>query len=577
MRRQGVYCHERSKRLDFTSALKSSKPMTVLTAEAMPTTDQMQFWASQFDDAERYVATSDHEDIALANLRLLTEVEHFLADIDEYGDVDGRVFDSVVMNRRTAISEIAMPYAVTTTEHEVVYRNHESGRRERVIMWLGRTALEVADSGYQFHFSEAAHQRVGIEKAEARYAQENLRPGVAQVFISPRMSAKDAPREIAKAEHLYSDDSLRVSTAIVNEAGEVTGRRLQSLLVRDIPLASWVAMLKDPRNIFGKAFDLRDEESATSIMELFSQMDLPEDALPHGPVTLIEAVLPYITDEAAKRTVEQQLSRFLGDQEFYAREAEQAGQEWATFDLELARSLQDGWATGAVREFIMQNGDAWSDESLGVINAHWLSGDDYAMSTELAALLARGMQKMIGDQLSVVTDNDMAIQAVSSEDRKAIKEKHRLLSRARARGADDGHIRNLLRQMSGLMHRQSIRSGGGCSGDAETAFGASGQDAGVGELRNPFKSLASDEDSHGSRWFECPKGHLNYRREANILEKHCRECGVNVGCAPKESGAKKFSQERLTWKSLFRIGEIRQKKRAKVAPEIGKQAVQSIP
>ena len=121
-------------------------------------------------------------------------------------------------------------------------------------------------------------------------AQEQLKPKVAQVFISPKMSEQDATAEVAQAEHLYDDDSLRVTYAVTNSKGEVVARRLESLLVRDVPLEAWVSMLKDPNNIFGRAFAMENEMSALTIMELFSQMELPETAVPEGPVTLVAAV-----------------------------------------------------------------------------------------------------------------------------------------------------------------------------------------------------------------------------------------------------------------------------------------------
>lgn len=55
-----------------------------------------------------------------------------------------------------------------------------------------------------------------------------------------------------------------------------------------------------------------------------------------------------------------------------------------------------------------------------------------------------------------------------------------------------------------------------------------------------------DEDNLGSRWFTCPKGHLNYRRVANVKEKNCRTCQVDISCeAPKT--AKQKTNEPLTW------------------------------
>lgn len=447
-------------------------------------------------------AVVHYHDPELATRRLLTEAEHFIKHMDVFGNVPENVFNAVVQNRMTAVAEIAMPYAVTETEHEVIDRASESGRRERVIMWLGKTALEVAASGYKYHFSQAAHTRVAVEESEAIYAQETLRPGIVQVLISPKMTTHDAPKEVAKAEHLYADDAIRVSTATTNENGKVIGRKLSSLLVRDIPFMAWVKMLKDPGSIFGKVFDLRDELSAVSVMELFSQMDLPEHLLPEGPVTLVEAVLPYVDDELAQQKIKRQLKRFRGDQKMYAHESKVAGREWAKFDLELARSIQEERATEPLRFFIMQNAHVWNDKSLEVITRHALGDTQYHMTHEFAALLAQAKQKLMGDEISVVSQNDKAIANVSMAAAQEIRQVHAELLVAQTANADPAYIYSLQQRQYRLLHQQDIQSGGGCAGTAVNAFKRgnstdSGQqfETGVGENDNPFESNAEDKSS----------------------------------------------------------------------------------
>ena len=470
-------------------------------------------------------AAKGYDNPELAELRLLTEAEHFLAYMDETGNVPQHVFEAVVQNRRTAVQEIAMPYAVTGTEHEVIEQKNEAGRRERVIMWLGRTALDVASSGYTFHFSEAAHKRIPVEEAEATYVQENLRPGVAQVMISPKMTRHDASEKLAKAEHLHNDDAIRTSTAITDEQGAVVGRRLQSLLVRHIPFEAWVKLLQDPGNIFGKVFELRDEHSAVSVMELFSQMELSEDQLPEGPVTLVESVLPYIDDELVRQKVKRQLKRFRGDQEFYAQKAEAAGREWAQFDLEMARSLRQGRATDDIRLFILGNSSAWNDESLATIEACELGDTQYGMTRELAALMARAKQKLVGDELSVVTDNDLATENVSSKALLEIKAAHQEIVEAKQMGANSGYIRMLEHRQQQLLHRQTIRSGGGCAGSSEGAFGNGQEQLGVGEADSPFKSAAEGKSSWQWKQGVCQVKSCPSPKPTEVGPCHvCRRC-----------------------------------------------------
>ncbi len=50
--------------------------------------------------------------------------------------------------------------------------------------------------------------------------------------------------------------------------------------------------------------------------------------------------------------------------------------------------------------------------------------------------------------------------------------------------------------------------------------------------RSTKNETTDDHDSLGSRYFPCPKGHINYRRIANVPETKCRVCGIGVGCEP---------------------------------------------
>ncbi len=480
----------------------------------------------------------------LAERRLLTEASHFLNHMDEHGNVPESVFRDVAQNRATGSCEAAMPDAVTTTQHEVVYRI-ENGQRRRVIMWLGYTATQMAARGRLFHFSPPAFERVDIEEAAAGFIEENLRPGVAQPLISPALSVADARLALARAEHLGDDDSLQVSTAVTDLHGEVVGRKFQSLLVRDIPFDAWTTMLRDPANIFGTAFSLRDEQHATSVMELFSQMELSTDALPEGPVSLVAAVLPYIQDQAAARSVREQLQRFRERQAFYAAQAERAGHDWALFDLELARSLQTGAATEPILSFLLQNAGHWNEEAFNTIRNHAAAEGGFAMTTAFAALLARAKQKLVGDELAVLTDNAAATHKVTDVTRAQIKANRDAIEAAQRRGADPQFIYQLEQQQYGLLHGQQIDSGAGCLGAVSSAFGDGSKplpERGVGESHSPFVL----SDRKGSRDFTCARGHANFRRVANVTEDYCQVCFIDVSCRPPRPA-------KLTWEEAFGI------------------------
>lgn len=444
----------------------------------------------------------------LAEARLLTDVDNLLVQLNLHGALNGRVLEDDIQNKATALCEAAIPAAVTTTQHKVERRLDESGRSERVITWLGKTAVELAEGGREFHFSESANRRVDIEVKEAMHAQKILRAGTAQVFISPKMSAKDAPRNVAKAEHLHEDDSLRVSFAVTDSEGRVVGRKMRSLLVRDIPLNAWVAMLKDEANIFGQTFSLDDEESALSVMELFDQLDLGEEKLPEGPVTLVEAVLPYIDDAVAKESVRHQLEAFRGDQSFYADQARRRAEEWSAFDVELARSLESGKATYEAVRRIASFQHEWNEEALGVIRRHDMGNAKYRMTRELAAVLERSIRRELEGRVATVTGNERALAGVSAADQANIIRQDAEVCALRANGAPPELVQRAQMNLARLVVSKPIRTGGGCAGSTANIFGSEDSELllpgseyqnGVGEMTSPHKE-SSGEDKSNWKW-----------------------------------------------------------------------------
>lgn len=436
----------------------------------------------------------------LAEARLLTDVDNLLVQYRVHGKISQAALDDDIQNKATALCETSMPAAVTTTEHRVEYRRDETGRRQRVISWLGKTAIELAEAGREYYFSPAALKRVDIERQEAADAQENLTAGTAKVFISPKMSHADAPAAIAKAEHLYDYDSLRVSYAVTDERGEIVGRKMQSLLVRDISLNSWIAMLEDEGNIFGRSFDIENRESALSIMKLFGQLDIPEAALPEGPVTLVEAVLPYIENAATRKSVQHQLDAFRGDQSFYAEQAEKKAKEWSVFDVELAKSLETEEASFAIRRHIISLQHEWNEESLEIIERHAEGDAGYKMTRELAALLERSKRKELEGKIAVITGNEEAVAGVSEADRQEIIRQDAEIESMIARGMSAEQIQAAQMSLARRVIVQNIQTGGGCSGSVRNAFGRVGENEseamlepdaelmrGVGENDNPYE------------------------------------------------------------------------------------------
>lgn len=424
-------------------------------------------------------ATGEERGESLDQSRLLTEVDHLMRGRLPDGSIDPAVLRDVSVNLYTAVHEIAMPYAVTTTEH-VAEEIVTEGRRRRIFRWLGKSAVEVATSGYSYHFSPEAYRRVDLEVAEARRNQEQASPDTVQVFISPKMSVYDAPIDVAKREHFYCDDAIRTSRIITDEQGNVTGRQLQSLLVRDVPLEAWVAMLEDPNNIFGKAIPVAEKRSALSVMELFEHLDVPASALPEGVVTLVDAVRPYISSAEARASVADQLQRFRGDQDMYRTQAQQTAERWLQFEIELARSLHSGQATRAIAGFVASLQHQWSADKLQLLQRHDTGDGGYRMTRELAACLEKAQQNVLNGEAAIATGNDKVLEQMSYRDRRRIQERMDFIGILQASGASMQQIDLQRAELRRDIARQNIAVGGGCPGKNADNFGGDDSDPRIG-------------------------------------------------------------------------------------------------
>jgi hypothetical protein len=400
----------------------------------------------------------------LEQKRLLTEVDHLLAQRigpNQFGDTKDNL-----QNYATSMEEQAMPFRVSHTEHNIEFNPRLN---KKTVMWLGKTAIQVAESGYDFHEHESVFPRIEIEKDEARLASTQDDDGRARVFVSPRMSQKDAPLEIARKEHLGDDDAIRVSWVKTLLDGSQK-RVLQSLLVRDIPLSAWVAMFEDSQNIFGRSMRVEDPESALSIMKLHDQLEIDMSKLTNGPVTLIEAVVPYIDDIVTRNKVIEQSKKYYGDQDQMRQEAESKAKEWLAFDKELAESLVQGEATSRIKSFVYSLQHNWSDFDLAMLRRHY-SDDGYKMTRELAAMLESAQQKLLAGRAALTTNKEHVLRKLGGDlyELQRLQKTERLISQAWFDGID--HNRLLATHNRELASRNVDGGGGGCAGSSSTEFG----------------------------------------------------------------------------------------------------------
>lgn len=415
--------------------------------------------------------------------RFLTEVDHLNANRLPDGSHSKWVLDEQFKNIVSATKEAAMPYAVTRTEHdyEETGEYDERGRPVGTFMWLGKTAVENAMSGRRYHWHPAALERVEIEVDEARDSA-NLEPGVTSIFISPRMTEVDAPLEVAKNEHLAKDDAVRTSEVMVDQHGSVQSRAMESLLFRDIPLKAWVGLLNDPDNeLFGRSIGVKDNGSATAVMEVHQELKVDSEKLPNGVISVVEAVVPYIEDPEARASAEAQLERFYESQEDMHDKAVNVAKRWQDFEVDLADSLHDERATPAISSFIEGMLPRWSDEDLSVILEHELYNGEYTMSRELAAILEKAKQNLLWTRAAVITENEHVLNQLDAETAERLHREEMFVQQVAASGSYSD-VRDLDAQLDRLIASRNVGVGGGCPGESETNFkedGSSGDSAGA--------------------------------------------------------------------------------------------------
>jgi hypothetical protein len=286
------------------------------------------------------------------------------------------------------------------------------------------------------------------------------------------MSAKDAPYEVAKQEHLADDDMIRIHMVDIGADGQPKGKYMQSLLVRAIPLTAWVRMLRDPQNIFKKAVWIDDEESALSVMKVHKQLEVPEAVLPEGVISLVEAVLPYL-DTQARAAVEQQLHLFRTNQGGLHDKAMNIANRWLSFETALADSLYTGYATEEVEGFIRDLAFQWNGEMAAEIMENTDSYGRINMNRSLAAKLEISRQNTLWVSAAVITKNERVLKQLAPDIAQQIYVNEMFLQTMIAGGASARDMQQVESQNSKAIATQNVEAGGGCPGSGKGLFGSS--------------------------------------------------------------------------------------------------------
>ncbi len=395
--------------------------------------------------------------------RVLTEVNNL--NTNRLGNVfSDNALRDVYQNLYTAIQEASMPYAVTETRHEY-HEDNETGNK--TFMWLGKTAVQNAMSGYRFHNHPEAIKRVDIEVDEAKSFTDNIDIGLAKVFISPRMTRVDASLTEAISEHLAEDDSVRVSYLETDDAGNIRNRVMNSLLVKNVPYEAWISMLRDPGNIFGKSIELSSTGSALDIMKIHRQLEIPVEKVPNGPIDILNAVIPYIRDPELNGRLQKEAKKYYQDQEKMSEVAKIKAQEWLEFEVELANSLHNNKASFEIERFILSLQDYWGEEDLATIESCYDPGGGYFVSKELAIVIEKAKQNLLWSGAAAQVNNGEVHKQVDQNILTQIIQNEELITAARLNGME---YQTLEAQNNRLIASQNLKVGSGCPGKSEARF-----------------------------------------------------------------------------------------------------------
>lgn len=394
--------------------------------------------------------------------RCLADIDNLIRSRQAAGGYPQEALEATHLNLVTGVKEAAMPFAISSPLHKYEGDN---------FYWDGRTPVELAESGLSYHQDPAALQRVQVEIGEAEDLQRTLRPGFLKIFFSPRMSRIDASYEVAQQEHLADEDMVRVHELVADETGAIQGKYMHSVMLRDIPLSAWVAMLRDPSNIFDRSFDIQDEHSALSVMQLYEHLEIPAERAPEGIVSVVESMLPYLEPETRYKIMEQLVvMRSSQDQQRMHEVAVSIADRWLAFEVELAESLWQERATPEIERFVFGLSHEWGPDTLLLLEEHELPDGGLRMSRELAIRIEKAKQNTLWTPAAVVSGNQDVLGQLDPGVARQIYENEVLIQRMMHEGYTAQQIAAMEAQANKTIAQQNVEVGGGCPGKGKADF-----------------------------------------------------------------------------------------------------------
>jgi hypothetical protein len=204
-------------------------------------------------------------------------------------------------------------------------------------------------------------------------------------------------------------------------------------------------------------------------MKAHKEMSVHEEVLPEGVVSVVEAVIPYL-DEASKQKIEAQLLLFRTNQSELHQSAEVVAQRWLNFEMELADSLYEGYATEQVLGFIRQLSHNWSEDFRQKLDAHTQHDGRVIMTRELAIDLEESRRNTLWVSAAVSANNEKVISKMDSAISQKIYDNSKMIEMLTLNGYSQQEIMRLESENNQMAAKLNISVGGGCPGDSKGAF-----------------------------------------------------------------------------------------------------------
>ena len=454
---------------------------------------------------------------------LLAESDLLMQVRTPEGEFPAEALDDIFENIITDAYETVVPNGVAKIVHIA---------KDGDFPWMGMGSVENAQNGHIFCSHDFAHQRVDVEVDEAADTLDNLRPGWAKITISPRAAGTiDATDKEAEDEQLHDRDLVRIQYLTTNQAGEVETKVTESIQVFDVPLSAWVSLVETPGALVEESVPVEPPNSALALLKTHRQLYVPLEQLPQGPVSVLEAVKPHITDPEALVSVERQLEKFEADQEDLRQKVEQASLERVKFLSELTNSRKEEKATEYIASYIDVHKEQFKGQQKVLVDFMRKADGTYKMNDQFAKICSGVNKTIVAARAGVAAENEEVFNKLNDPD--LVERIHRenvFFANNNISWEQQLHMRQGSNQ--GIA-ASNLRPRGGCAADMGDIFGSEDSTKQLEkDAKDAFGPADDEEEPYGfDEKMYCVV--CQAPPKADEAKKMCGPCGICEGCDKK--------------------------------------------